>query len=246
LLIALFADIHANRQAFSACLGDARRRGAERIVLVGDYVGYGGDPDWAIDAVMALVEQGALAVLGNHDSAISNPRGQMNVEASVAIEWTRGVLGAAQRAFLAKLALTVHDAARLYVHADASSPQRWIYVSGTAEAATSIAATPAHITFCGHVHRPALYSLSRAGKMTAFTPTSDVPIQLMPGRRWLAVLGSVGQPRDGNPAAAYAMLDTNKHELTYCRVPYDVAAAAAQIRKHGLPSRLADRLFSGE
>ena len=246
LLIALFADIHANRQAFSACLSDARERGAERIVLLGDYVGYGGDPDWAVGAVMDLVAQGAVAVLGNHDAAIGNPREQMNVEARVAIEWTRGVLGASQRQFLAGLPLTRNDAGRLYVHADASKPGSWIYVASTAAAADSIAATPAHITFCGHIHRPALYSMSPAAKMTAFTPTSGVPIQLMPGRRWLAVLGSVGQPRDRNPAAAYAMLDTDKRELTYCRAPYDIEAAAAAIRRHGLPNSLAERLFTGE
>ena len=246
VLIALFADIHANRQAFSACLQQARADGVERIVLLGDYVGYGGDPEWAVDTVMDLVVHGAPAVLGNHDEAIGNPHERMNVEARVAIEWTRGVLGASQRQFLAGLPLTFNDAGRLYVHADASKPGSWIYVASTAQAADSIAATPAHITFCGHIHRPALYSMSPTAKMTAFIPTADVAIQLMPGRRWLAVLGSVGQPRDGNPAAAYAMLDTDKRELTYCRAPYDVEGAAAAIRRHGLPNSLAERLFKGE
>ena len=94
MLIALFADIHANRQAFSACLAQARDQGAERIVLLGDYVGYGADPEWAVTTVMELVDKGAVAVLGNHDSAVANPREQMNLEAQIAIEWTRGVLGA--------------------------------------------------------------------------------------------------------------------------------------------------------
>jgi diadenosine tetraphosphatase ApaH/serine/threonine PP2A family protein phosphatase len=74
---------------------------------------------------------------------------------------------------------------------------------------------------------------------------TNVPIPLLPGRRWLAVLGAVGQPRDGNPAAAWAMLDTSTNEITYCRTPYDVAAAAHAIRAKGLPSFLAERLFSG-
>jgi diadenosine tetraphosphatase ApaH/serine/threonine PP2A family protein phosphatase len=87
--------------------------------------------------------------------------------------------------------------------------------------------------------------MSATGKMTAFTPTTGSPIQLLPGRRWLAVLGSVGQPRDGNPAASYVMLDTERRELTYCRAPYDIEQAAAQIRKKGLPTWLADRLFVG-
>jgi diadenosine tetraphosphatase ApaH/serine/threonine PP2A family protein phosphatase len=246
VLIAFFADIHANRQAFEACLAQARDNGAQRFVLLGDYVGYGADPEWAVSTVMNLVDQGAMAVLGNHDSAIGNPREQMNVEAKMAIEWTRGELGAAQRNFLASLPLTHEDGEHLYVHSEASNPKDWIYVVSTSEAARSLMATMAQITFCGHVHRPAIYTMSATAKMTAFTPVTDVPIQLLQGRRWLAVLGSVGQPRDGNPAAAYALLDTQKRELTYCRVPYDVEQAAARIRSKGLPTWLADRLLVGK
>ena len=246
MLIAIFADVHANRQAFSACLTQARDRGAERIVLLGDYVGYGADPEWTVTTVMDLVEHGAAAVLGNHDSAIGNPREQLNVEAKMVIEWTRGELGASQRQFLAGLPLTLNDGERLYVHADASNPKNWIYVAGVSEAARSIGATSAHVTFCGHIHRPAIYTMSATAKMTAFAPKTGAAIQLLPGRRWLAVLGSVGQPRDGNPAAAYVMLDTRRQELTYCRAPYDVEQAAAQIRKKGLPTWLADRLLVGK
>lgn len=246
MLIALFADIHANRQAFSACLAQAREDGAERIVLLGDYVGYGADPDWTVTTVMELVDKGAVAVLGNHDSAIANPREQMNLEARISIEWTRGELGAAERKFLAGLPFAVNDGERLYVHSDASNPAAWIYVTSTVEASRSIAATSAQIGFCGHIHQPAVYSMSSTAKMTAFTPTTGVAVPLLQGRRWLAVLGSVGQPRDGNPAAAYGMLDTERRELTYCRAPYDVEQAAATIRKKGLPRWLADRLFLGQ
>ncbi len=246
MLIALFADIHANRQAFSACLAQAREQGAQRIVLLGDYVGYGADPDWTVTTVMDLVEHGAVAVLGNHDSAVGNPREQLNVEAQIVIEWTRRELGAAQRQFLAALPLTHVDAERLYVHSDASDPAAWIYVTSTYEASRSLAFNPAQVTFCGHVHQPAIYSMSPTAKMTAFTPTTSAAVPLLQGRRWLAVLGSVGQPRDGNPAAAYAMLDTEKRELTYCRAPYDIEQAAAAIRKKGLPTWLADRLFAGK
>jgi len=246
VLIALFADIHANRQAFAACLAQARDRGAQRFVLLGDYVGYGADPEWTVTTVMDLVDQGAMAVLGNHDSAVGNPRERLNAEAQMVIEWTRNELGPAERQFLAELPLALSESERLYIHSEASNPRKWIYVTGTPEAATSLGATSAHVTFCGHIHRPALYSLSATAKMTAFTPTTGAGIPLMPGRRWLAVLGSVGQPRDGNPAAAYAMLDTERNELTYCRAPYDVEGAAAQIRKQGLPPWLADRLLVGK
>ncbi|HET7256124.1 MAG TPA: metallophosphoesterase family protein, partial [Xanthobacteraceae bacterium] len=186
------------------------------------------------------------AVLGNHDNAIGSTREHLNVEAQVVIEWTRGELGPSQRRFLADLPLRLEDEDRLFVHAEASRPKSWIYVTSAAEAARSINATSAFVTFCGHIHRPALYCMSATAKMTAFTPRADVPVQLLPGRRWLAVLGSVGQPRDGNPAASYVMLDTERREITYCRAPYDVEQAAAQIRKKGLPTRLAERLLLGK
>jgi diadenosine tetraphosphatase ApaH/serine/threonine PP2A family protein phosphatase len=245
VLLAIFADIHANRQAFSTCLDVARARGAERIILLGDYVGYGADPEWTVETVMALVNDGAMAVRGNHDNAISSAAESMNAAAQAAIEWTRGRLNAAQRRFLADLPMTLQDEDRLYVHSEASNPAIWRYVEDTADAARSIAATGAHVTFCGHIHQPALYSMSAAAKMTGFVPSSGVALQLLHGRRWLAVLGSVGQPRDGNPAASFAMLDTVSGELIYCRVPYDFEAAAARIRENGLPLWLADRLLVG-
>ena len=245
MLLALFADVHANRQAFAACLEAARGRGAERFILLGDFVGYGADPEWSVDTVMRLVEEGAIAVRGNHDNAIGTPSETMNEAAQAAIDWTRGRLGATQRAFLASLPLTREEDDRLYVHSEASNPARWRYVQSTADAARSIAATTALVTFCGHIHRPALYSMSATAKMTSFVPTSGVGVQLLTGRRWLAVLGSVGQPRDGNPAACFATYDTEKREITYCRVPYDVETAASRIRASGLPLWLADRLLQG-
>jgi len=141
--------------------------------------------------------------------------------------------------------MMVEDEGLLFVHSEASHPQRWHYVRSTTDAAKSLIATSAHVTFCGHIHRPALYSMSVTAKMTSFVPKTDVPVQLLRGRQWLAVLGSVGQPRDGDPSAAFALFDTVSCQITYCRAPYDVAAAAGRIRDNGLPSWLADRLSQG-
>ncbi|MTV14851.1 MULTISPECIES: metallophosphoesterase family protein [Bradyrhizobium] len=243
--LALFADIHANRQAFAACLDAAHARGAERLICLGDIVGYGADPEWAVDTVIDLVAKGAIAVRGNHDNAIGVPSDTMNAEAQAAIDWTRGRLSGEQKEFLAGLPMSREEDNRLYVHAEASEPTKWRYVRDTADAARSMMATELQITFCGHIHRPGLYSMSSTAKMTSFVPTSGIAVQLLPGRRWLAVLGSVGQPRDGDPAASFAMFDTISREITYHRVPYDVATAAARIKANGLPHWLADRLPLG-
>ncbi|MBC9875847.1 metallophosphoesterase family protein [Bradyrhizobium sp. INPA01-394B] len=245
MLLAVFSDIHGNRQAFEACLKVARARAAERFILLGDFVGYGADPEWVVDTAMDLVAHGAVAVRGNHDEAVNTTTESMNNDAQIAIEWTRGRLDAAQRRFLADLPMLVEDGDRLFVHAEASSPKRWHYVRSTADAARSLIATPSHVTFCGHVHRPALYSMSVTAKMTSFVPKTDVPVQLLRGRQWLAVLGSVGQPRDGDPSASFVLFDTVSCQITYCRVPYDIASAANKIRENGLPPWLADRLSQG-
>jgi diadenosine tetraphosphatase ApaH/serine/threonine PP2A family protein phosphatase len=131
------------------------------------------------------------------------------------------------------------------VHSEAASPARWRYVQSTSDAARSLIATQALVTFCGHIHKPALYSMSVTAKMTSFVPTTAVPVQLLKGRQWLAVAGSVGQPRDGDPAASFLTYDTITRQLTYCRVPYDVEAAAQRIRDNGLPLWLAERLAAG-
>jgi diadenosine tetraphosphatase ApaH/serine/threonine PP2A family protein phosphatase len=245
MLIALMSDIHANREAFSACLAHAAAAGVERYVFLGDYVGYGADPGWAVDTVRDYVERGATAILGNHDQAISAARVQMNDVAITAIEWTRTRLDGGQREFLDRLPLAAEEADRLYVHASARAPAAWHYVTDAHEARLSLEATARRVTCCGHVHVPELYHLSAAAKLGAFTPAAGVGIPLLSQRRWLAVIGAVGQPRDGVPAACYAVLDEEESTLTYLRVPYDIAGAAAKIRAAGLPAILALRLEQG-
>jgi diadenosine tetraphosphatase ApaH/serine/threonine PP2A family protein phosphatase len=244
--LAVLADVHANLEALHACLDHARARGADRILLLGDLVGYGADPVAVLDIAMALVAEGAVALLGNHDEAAigSGPSG-MNASAAAAMDWTRGRLTDDHRRFLAARPLTHEEDGRLFVHAEASAPARWRYVTDGEAARRSLEATDAHATFCGHVHRPALYSLGETAKLNAFRPVAGAPVPLARGRRWLAVLGAVGQPRDGDPAACYAMVDTARLGVTWHRVPYDVAAAAAKIRAAGLPAGLAERLFVG-
>ncbi|HZP79414.1 MAG TPA: metallophosphoesterase family protein [Pseudolabrys sp.] len=245
MICALFADIHANREALTACLTDAARRGAERYILLGDLVGYGADPEWVVDQSMQLIAKGALAVRGNHDAAASGDPQPMNEVAQAAIQWTIPRLDTAQRDFLARLPLAVEEGERLFVHASAHDPARFPYVLGAREARDSLTATNAQQTFCGHVHVPALYHLSLTGKLIEYTPVTGSPIPLLRGRKWLAVLGAVGQPRDNNNAACYALLDEQQNTLTYLRVPYDIASAARKIRAAGLPELLAARLERG-
>lgn len=239
------ADIHANREAFEACLRDARSNGAARLVLLGDFVGYGADPVWVVDTAMELVAEGAAALMGNHDNAVSDLRETLTTDAQTVMSWTRGELGPAAREFLANLPMKIEDETRLYVHANVRPDRRWLYIDDRNTAARALQARQAQAVFCGHVHVPAIYGITAADQLVSFQPVPGMAVPLPLHRRWLAVLGAVGQPRDGNPAASYSLLDTKKAEITYLRVPYDVEAAAAKILKAGLPAALADRLRKG-
>lgn len=245
--LALITDLHANREAVQAVLDHARAQGAGRYAFLGDYVGYGADPAWVVDTVMAYVAEGAIAVGGNHDAgAAQAPSPTMRPDARKVIEWTQAQLDEKQLGWLRRLPLSVTDGNMLFVHANAFAPAEWEYIQGRLEAVRSLHATPCHYTFCGHMHEPKLFHLSGTGKAGDFVPTPGVPIPVPPHRQWLIIPGSAGQPRDGNPAACYAMFDTAEQSLTFHRVPYDHDTAADKIRRAGLPSVLADRLAHGE
>lgn len=244
--IAVITDLHANRQAVEAVLDHARGQGAQRLAFLGDFVGYGADPGWVVERVRNEVARGAIAIQGNHDAAVAAGGSSTMRSAVVAlIEWTRAHLSKDQLDFLAHLPLAREEGDTLYVHANAFAPAEWAYIGGRADAVRSLQATRCRLTFCGHVHEPRLYHLSLLGKSGEFVPTPGVPVPLLPQRRWLVIPGAAGQPRDGNPAASYAILDCRQRQLCFHRVAYDWISAAAKIRAAGLPQRLAARLEHG-
>jgi diadenosine tetraphosphatase ApaH/serine/threonine PP2A family protein phosphatase len=243
--IALISDIHANLPALDACLSAAERLGAGELAFLGDFVGYGPDPEAVIERVRPLVDAGAVAVLGNHDLAVLKPSKDMNPTAAEAIAWTRKHLSEDAKSFLARLPFEIRSGDVLFVHADASDPAAWYYVTDAETARASLMGSTASVTFCGHVHVPAVYCLSATGKMTAHAPVMGVATPLLSQRKWLAVLGSAGQPRDGNPSASFAIYDTDARTITYHRAPYDVEGVAQRIRAMGLPDSLAERLLKG-
>ena len=244
--IAFLSDIHANREAFDACLAHAMRQKADRLVFLGDLVGYGADPAYVVETVRDLMGKGALTILGNHDeAAVHGNTDGMNDYARAALEWTHRALDAEARDFISGLPMTIEEDDRLYVHSEASSPHSWSYITDAGSAERSMRATGHRLVFCGHVHRPQLYHMSPMKPPVYFLPQSGMPIPLMGNRKWLAVQGAVGQPRDQTPAAAYTMLDTDKNEITFHRVPYDIEKAAGKIHAARLPQILAARLFIG-
>lgn len=244
--LALFTDLHANREALCACLAHAGQQGANQYAFMGDFVGYGADPAWVVDTVMAYVARGAIAVQGNHDYSVTRPaRAHMHAEAREVIEWTRSQLSPAQLDFLARLPLTRQLGSLLFVHASAYDPIKWEYVDSIQQAERSLCATASRIVFSGHVHAPALYRRADGGRVGKHQPQSGSRIVLEPQHQYLAIPGAVGQPRDANNAACYALYDDAARELSFYRVSYDHGAAARRVIGAGLPIVFAMRLVEG-
>jgi diadenosine tetraphosphatase ApaH/serine/threonine PP2A family protein phosphatase len=245
--VALLADVHANLEALTACLAHARGQGVDAHAFVGDLVGYGADPAAVLDIVADHAARGAVVVRGNHDEAVLLMKGDLSASAAKAVLWTRGRLAAPHLAFLRALPLTVRRGEVLYVHASADAPADWTYVTDPVRADRSLrAAEGASHVFSGHVHEPALYFSGGTQRPRGFRPVPGVAIPLPPRYHWLAIVGSAGQPRDGNTEACYAIFDAEKATLTFHRVAYDWTTAAAKVRAAGLPESLAHRLERGQ
>lgn len=244
--LAHLTDLHANREALEACLAHAAGQGVDQYAFTGDFVGYGADPGWVVDTVRDHVARGAVAVQGNHDYAVTRAvRPSMHAEARETIEWTRSRLDAAQLEFLAALPLVQHHGNAVFVHASAHDPARWEYVYGVDEAERSLRASRGRIVFSGHVHAPALYRRADDGRMGRHVPAAGERIALAPQHQYLVLPGAVGQPRDHNNMAAYAIFDDAARAITYFRVPYDHGTAARKVIAAGLPIVFAMRLVEG-
>lgn len=247
---ALLSDIHANIQALQACEDHARRQGVERWAVLGDLVGYGGDPLPVVEHIMQWHADGACVLQGNHDAmAVTPPQAEGSLGAMTAA-WTYQQLPPHCRRFLAHLPLSQRFGHMLLVHASAHHPKDWRYVDNERaaqqclDAAAGEEKTATHV-FVGHVHEQTLYYQGNGQHLMPFTPTPGVPVPLPRHRSWVACVGSVGQPRDGDTRAMYAVYDDVLGRTTFHRVTYDHGAAAAAIRKAGLPEFFAARLEEG-
>lgn len=245
--LALLSDLHANLPALEACLADADARGATHHAILGDLVGYGPHPVQVVERCRSLQATGAIVLRGNHDQPTSVAMG--NSWGDLTTAWTYQQLGEAYRDWLAQLPLTATLPSIYLLHATAESPEKWHYVLDELMAERSLDALShdpeIRYVFGGHVHHQSLYYQGNGRRLMSFTPRAGVAIPVSPHRRWIATVGSVGQPRDGDTRANYAMLDLSAKRLTFHRVSYDYQSVAREIRAFGLPEVLADRLERG-
>lgn len=237
---AIVSDIHANLDALRAVLDDARDL-VDAILCLGDVVGYGAEPEGCIELV---AERCQAVVAGNHEHAAAGlmPLEWFNPYARAAAEWTRHRLDDEHRAWLAALPLLREFEEATLVHASPQQPDEWEYVISAEDGYRAFAAFTTRLCFVGHSHVPGVWSQGSWGRSHE---AGAVDIALEPGCRYLVNVGSVGQPRDRDPRAAWVLWDVKGRRVSIRRVPYDVTAARSRIVAAGLPRFLGDRLGEG-
>jgi diadenosine tetraphosphatase ApaH/serine/threonine PP2A family protein phosphatase len=241
LRYAIISDIHGNLEALLAALEVIDDMAVDSIVCLGDIVGYGANPNEVVEIVRGRVD---AIVMGNHDSAAVEPSEEVyfNSWAVQAIRWTRDVLTDDNVEYLASLPLeSLLDDVRL-VHASPSEPEKWRYVLSPQAAAREFTTYDESFCFIGHSHVPMIVLRSEVGSSELL----DGEVALPAGARVLMNVGSVGQPRNGDPRACFAVLDLDDRSARLERVSYDLHTARAKIIEAGLPRFLGDRLLLGQ
>ncbi len=248
---AIISDIHGNLHALQAVLMQIGRLELPEVICLGDIVGYGPFPDSCIDLV---VKHCSVTVLGNHDRAVVDPRyaDEFNGPAREVIDWTRRVLGPLHMNALCRLRETdcPNDAVTCVHGSPVSGPNDYVYDPHVAADAFSGFST--QICLLGHTHVPLVFEATcdagqepEARDVVGHLPQDGVPIRLEADRRYICNPGSVGQPRDADPRAAFAVLDLDEGTFTVHRQEYDIASAQLATQRAGLPTILAERLALG-
>jgi predicted phosphodiesterase len=241
--VAIVSDIHGNRHAFEAVLEAVAASDAAELWCLGDLVGYGGDPDACVELAR---EHAAVCLAGNHDLAVIGklPLEDFSRGASLSVRWTREVMSPEHLAFLSSLQPHGQEGPVGLFHASPRDPV-WEYVLSTLLAELCLDHQRQRICLIGHSH-VALSFMRIEGELTSGGTRRDGSELDLANGEWLLNPGSVGQPRDGDPRAAWLLLDLDRWTASYRRTPYDVAGAAAAIRAARLPDSLAERLEYGQ
>lgn len=238
---AILGDIHANLEALEAVLADAAQCGVTHHVCIGDIVGYNADPHACVERIRGL--ENCPVVKGNHDEEASADTEivGLNPLALEALKWTRQQLTDEDKQWLRDLRLVRQVSHFTVVHATLDTPSSWSYVLNKFDAMASFSYQFTQICFFGHTHVPRIYV---KGVSVAIEPELHTTIQA--GRKYFINVGSVGQPRDGDPRAAWALYDTEANTVEVRRVAYDIDTTRQKIIAAGLPTPLADRLLVGK
>ena len=239
------SDLHSNAEALRAVMKRVRRKKFDSVICLGDFVGYGAQPNQVLDT-MRTWKGRKVYIRGNHDRVVAGVEegDDFNAAAKFAAFWTREHLSAPNRRFLQKLPLGPIDLHGVLVcHGTPHDEDE--YVFHESHVRNIFDRTDARFILFGHTHLPVLFSMNEWGRLRGGAVRRDTIVRLEAGHRYLINPGSVGQPRDRNPAASFLIFDSDRMTVQFFRVPYDVAKTQASILKAGLPPILAHRLKYG-
>jgi predicted phosphodiesterase len=237
----IFSDVHSNLEALDAVIKAYKKERIDRYLCVGDVVGYASNPTECINIIKALA---MVTVAGNHDWASVNlfPVDDFNPNALEAISWTRRNLGDSDRNFLESLKLVYNNEDLTLAHGTLDNPGDFNYMTDSAVAEESFKFLETEVCFVGHTHIAGAFIKDEFGNIDY---RRDESINISPSNKYIVDVGSTGQPRDGNPQAAYCIYDTDKKEVLLKRIDYDIQAVRKKIIDAGLPRFLGDRLLAG-
>ena len=237
----IFSDVHSNLEALEAVVSAYKHESIDKYFCVGDVVGYGANPNECADKVKAL---SMITAAGNHDWASVNlfSTDYFNPAAKEAVFWTRKNLAEKGRNFLESLKLIHKNEDLTLVHGTLDNPQDFNYMVDGYSAQETFRLMETRICFVGHTHVAGVFMRD---KYAGLHYEKEVKVEIKPGNRYIVNVGSVGQPRDGMPKAAYCVYDTEKKSIQVKRADYDLKLARKKIMAKGLPQFLADRLLMG-
>ena len=240
-LFAVLGDIHANLDALNVVLDDCRSQGVTDFLCTGDVVGYNACPHECMDMIRSI---GCPVVVGNHDFYVSSRQNldDFNPAAAAVVQWTRIQLADEEVSWLRSLPFTHTQMGVTLVHSTMDNPENFGYVFDNLQAEANFLNQKTPVCFHGHTHCPMIYEKSMNGVFRIDAQDFKLPV----GRKYFINVGSVGQPRDGDPRATYVIYDPKERTVRFRRLEYDIEAAQERIRLAGLPERLAARLAVGQ
>ncbi|MEJ2721169.1 MAG: metallophosphoesterase family protein [bacterium] len=238
----IFSDVHSNLEALTAVLADSEKHGFDAGICLGDIVGYGASPNECVETIASRTDMSSC--LGNHDAAVIDPseREFLNPVAQAGVGYSAGALTADHLEFLRSLPLVIEsNSCFIASHSSPCKPENWTYILEPFEALDAFHVMTHAVAFIGHTHFPVVHNSS--GSVRAVLAGDRVKI--LPGHKYIINAGSVGQPRDADPRAAYLIFDDDEMAVHFFRVEYDIDTATRKIIDAGLPPVLADRIRRG-
>ncbi len=238
---ALISDIHSNIEAFNSVLESIRTSNVDKIAFLGDIIGYGPNPNECMEKLREVTD---LVLGGNHDWAVvgKTPADYFNPYAKAAVDWTGEVLLDTHKKFLAQTEASSLLDGFFVAHSTPRYPEEWMYIMTKKDAVDNYPFLERNVSFIGHSHQPVIIEFENAQDINVYR---EDKMALDHDKKYIVNIGSVGQPRDGDPRSCWVLFDSLENSVEFVRVSYNIEAVQEKMREFNLPKYLIDRLIYG-